>query len=62
MQTEGQIASPTRTGREEQLQFLWFWAFFNVFVCHGEQWLFSNIRLLTVPLRRSAFSSCSAVW
>lgn len=40
MQTEGQIASPTRTGREEQLQFLRFWAFFNVFVCHGEQWLF----------------------
>lgn len=32
MQTEGQIASPTRTGREEQLQFLRFWAFFNVFV------------------------------
>lgn len=40
MQTEGQIASPTRTGREDQLQFLRFWAFFNVFVCHGEQWLF----------------------
>lgn len=40
MQKEGQIASPTRTGREEQLQFLRFWAFFNVFVCHGEQWLF----------------------
>ena len=40
MQTEGQIASPTRTGREEQLQFLRFWAFFNVFVCYGEQWLF----------------------
>ena len=32
MQTEGQIASPTRTGREDQLQFLRFWAFFNVFV------------------------------
>lgn len=27
MQTEGQIASPTRTGREDQLQFLRFWAF-----------------------------------
>lgn len=40
MQTEGQIASPTRTGREDQLQFLRFWAFFNVFVCHGEQWMF----------------------
>lgn len=40
MQKEGQIASPTRTGREDQLQFLRFWAFFNVFVCHGEQWLF----------------------
>ena len=32
MQTEGQVASPSRTGREEQLQFLRFWAFFNVFV------------------------------
>ena len=40
MQTEGQIASPTRIGREDQLQFLRFWAFFNVFVCDGEQWLF----------------------
>lgn len=40
MQTEGQIASQSKTGREEQLQFLRFWAFFNVYVCHGEQWLF----------------------
>lgn len=40
MQTEGQIVSQSKTGREEQLQFLRFWAFFNVYVCHGEQWLF----------------------
>lgn len=40
MQSEAQTTSRNIAGREEQLQFLRFWAFFNVFVCHAEQWIF----------------------
>lgn len=34
------VASIGANGREDQLQFLRFLAFINIFICHAEQWLF----------------------
>ena len=43
-----------KTGREEQLQFLRFLAFVNIFMYHSEQWLFFKY-----PVSHCAFAAVS---
>lgn len=40
MSLEKTEITPANTGREEQLQFLRFLAFFNVYITHAEAWIF----------------------
>ena len=43
-QSQKPVSVTNRGGREDQLQFLRFLAFLNVFLAHGEQWLFFPYR------------------
>lgn len=44
LQSQTAALAANRGGREDQLQFLRFLAFLNVFIGHGEQWLFFPYR------------------
>lgn len=48
------VVSGVKTGREEQLQFLRFLAFLNIFIYHSEQWLFFRY-----PVSHCGFSAVS---
>lgn len=53
-QVQKTVASPLKTGREDQLQFLRFLAFLNIYIYHGEQWLFFRY-----PASHCAFAAVS---
>lgn len=54
MEVKEKVISGVGSGREEQLQFLRFLAFLNIFIYHGEQWLFFRY-----PVSHCGFSAVS---